>query len=960
MRQLSIHRLLIWFTRGLAAALMIGALNLSASVAEDAAPGKDLAAAGKLWLKGRYEEAEAAFRRLQAAEPVAAARGLAKCFSSTGRADEAEKLLGELQAASGNVAELTADLASLALERGDHDAAKKLAEEALKQDADQLAARWVLAEVARGAGRLDDADKLFAGFIDFYNQHDKFTAEQLHFVGLAAAEYARWHRNSRQFRFLVNTLYPDALKLEPDYWPARLESALLFAEKYNEADAKAELDAALAINANAAEVHAVRGLLAMQTFDLPAARASIERALKINPRLLLAHQVHADILLADLQPASAIDILEKARELNPRHEGPLGRLAAAYGAVDGLVNPPADSRLGRLIAEVTARNPACGEFFMAFGDSLDRMRKYPFAAEQYAEAERRMPRMLYVRGQLGLVYMRLGEEVQAAKLLEDAFKADPFNVRVKNMLEVLDVLKGYAVLETEHFVIRFDRGADEILAKEAARFLEAEVYPATVKSLGYEPAGKTLFEIFSKAKNSSGHSWFSARMVGLPFIGTVGACAGQMVAITSPNDMPKKFNWARVMRHEFVHVVNLQQTKFNIPHWYTEALAVRHEGQKRPKAWLEVLAARTKEDSLFDLGTINLGFIRPKDQDDWTLAYCQAELYADFMVAAFGDDSLAKLLAAYAENLDTPAAIRRCFQIEIDEFERRYREHLEKVLGDFRPATAVEPQRSLAEWKAAAEKSPEDATLQAGLAAAYLERNDLPNARKTALAARQLDPKQAKAAFVLARVVLSIGDQEQAVQLLEDSLDEAAPDEAALHLLASLKLKAEAFDAAERLFRLGQEKFPRSDRWEKSLSSLYLKTGDKAKLAVSLARLAEDDPDNGLLCKKLAQLAVEAADFDAAIRWATQAIQIDVMDAETHALLGSTFRVREQADRAIEHLETALRIQPQQLDWQVLLAETFVETKQPEKARELLQAVLRERPDDEAAEALLKSLERAK
>src|SRR5690606_8977195 len=156
-----------------------------------------------------------------------------------------------------------------------------------------------------------------------------------------------------------------------------------------------------------------------------------------------------------------------------------------------------------------------------------------------------------------LMYMRLGEEVEGQRLLEESFEIDPFNVRVSNMLKVLEVLSGYATLETEHFIIRFDRGRDEVLARYAADYLES-VYPVLCKQFGFEPEGKWLFEFFSRARNTSGHGWFSARMVGLPYIGTVGACAGKMVALASPNDMDQKYNWARVLKHEFIHVLNLQ------------------------------------------------------------------------------------------------------------------------------------------------------------------------------------------------------------------------------------------------------------------------------------------------------------------------------------------------------------------------------------------------------------------
>ena len=118
------------------------------------------------------------------------------------------------------------------------------------------------------------------------------------------------------------------------------------------------------------------------------------------------------------------------------------------------------------------------------------MRRFPLAAEYYRAAHERMPRLISTRGQLGLVLMRLGDEAEAAKLLDESFAIDPFNVRVKNMLEVLDHLKTYAVLETDHFVLKFDRGQDELLARYAAKYLEEEVYPELTKQFGFQPPGQ--------------------------------------------------------------------------------------------------------------------------------------------------------------------------------------------------------------------------------------------------------------------------------------------------------------------------------------------------------------------------------------------------------------------------------------------------------------------------------------
>ena len=47
-----------------------------------------------------------------------------------------------------------------------------------------------------------------------------------------------------------------------------------------------------------------------------------------------------------------------------------------------------------------------------------------------------------------------------------------------------------------------------------------------------------------------------------------------------------------------------------------------------------MLLERVPNRKLLNLDTINLGFIRPKEPDDRQMAYCQAQLYARYMLQA--------------------------------------------------------------------------------------------------------------------------------------------------------------------------------------------------------------------------------------------------------------------------------------------------------------------------------------
>jgi Flp pilus assembly protein TadD len=515
-----------------AVGLFLSVLACRLATAADEQPASLFAEARQFYLRGKYEEAREAAAPLAEKHPVETALLLARCDAAVGKLAEAEKQLTDVAGKNPKSAPLHAELAGLAFQRGDRPAAEKYVQAALEADGRCRQARWIAAELLRTAGKIEEADAAHDWFVDDYNDTDKFDdPDDLRYVGLGAAQYARWNRLTDQFSFIVNDLYPSALAVDENYWPAHYEAGLLFLEKYNEPEAAKAFQAALAINPNSAEVHAAVARLALQNYNLDTAKKSVARAKEINPQLAAAHWAAADIALANFDAESAITELDAARKLNPTADDTLGRLAAAYAIVDGWSDAAEKSeRFKAILADVNARNPHAGDFYFAMGQAFDTVRRFPAAAQYYREAAERMPQLATVRGELGLMLMRLGDEAQARKLLDASWEVDPFNVRVKNMRKVLDVLDDYAMIETPHFVIKFDRIRDEHLAKYAADYLENEVYPELTKKYGFEPEGKSLFEIFNRSRNTGGHGWFSARMVGLPYVGTVGACAGKMVA----------------------------------------------------------------------------------------------------------------------------------------------------------------------------------------------------------------------------------------------------------------------------------------------------------------------------------------------------------------------------------------------------------------------------------------------
>jgi cytochrome c-type biogenesis protein CcmH/NrfG len=258
--------------------------------------------------------------------------------------------------------------------------------------------------------------------------------------------------------------------------------------------------------------------------------------------------------------------------------------------------------------------------------------------------------------------------------------------------------------------------------------------------------------------------------------------------------------------------------------------------------------------------------------------------------------------------------------------------------------------------KQAARDDPRCADRWADLAEHYLHVRDNGGARKCAMVANRLEKNHPRASLVLAKLCLSGEDRQQAKLLLRQSLDEQKPDFDALTLLASLTEMDGEREEAERLCRLGVERFPLASQWLKSLSRIYLKSDERRKLSEVLALLAEMEGDDFALRKKLLQLCAEAGDLEDAVRWGIEAYQIDVTDAEVHATLGDVYARKTQYDRSTQEYATAVRLSPKRVDWQLALAENCLHADDRQRAMETVHMLLEQQPGHQGATRLLKKI----
>jgi tetratricopeptide (TPR) repeat protein len=654
----------------------------------------------------------------------------------------------------------------------------------------------------------------------------------------------------------------------------------------------------------------------------------------------------ADLNISDERFTDAKAAALKAVAENPRDEEALGRLAAACRL---LVDP-----VGAAAAELAAlaNNPRPATFYAALGERLADRRKYHSAERAFLMAAAADANRPDAPIGLGMLYMQIGRETEAKSLFDAAFAADPFNVRADNMIRVLGHLAAYTSIDTAHFSVVIDPTQDELLGRYMSKYLES-IYPILATRLGYSPPGRTKIEIL---KN---HQWFSGRTVGLPFVPTVGACTGKVVALASPRATKVPFNWARVLTHELVHVITLQQTEFNIPHWYTEALAVESEGFPRPQDWNRLLLERVpKRSKLLNLDTINLGFIRPNEPDDRQMAYCQAQLYARYMLKRFGQDALIKMLSAYRRGLTTDRAIDDSFQVSKADFEKGYLVYLDDVLKTIRTRVSDEPVKFSVLERQLKEK-PDDSDLNAQMAYEHWARRDLKEARPFAEKALELKPHHPLASYVKAQLLVTIGDEDAALEVLEPALDRDHPNERVIDLLGELMMKAGRLDEAEKLYELARKDDPIRTRWIARLAQIHLRQKRTDLFLSDLAQIASFDADNIEVRQALAERYLNEGNGLAAAKWATECLHINVYDPAIHVLLADAQSLEKKFQDAAQEYQTALELKAKKPnDVKVKLARALHGAGKRDAAKATLDEVLKADPEHPEGKALKGEMEK--
>lgn len=795
-------------TSRLGLALLVVGL-LAGSAAADLATGRD-----KL-IAGDYKTARAELERVAGKDRPAARVLLARALIALGDYTAAENVLAPLVATKDLAARLA--LAETRALTGRTTEARKDLEALLVERPDDRTVRTALALARHSLGDVAGARTLFEQTIKESDAQklDLDDPQQMYQLALAARYTANFQLSNDAFR--------EALRKGPQLTDVGVAWADLFMQKYAAALAEQTLEEVFKVNPNHPDAHAAMAEVILETkYDLQAVRHHLKAALDVNPRNTRALKARASVEIDQNQWDDATRSLDAVLAVDKDDVEAIAMKATIAWLRDNTAAYEAEKR------RAFAINPAYAQLYRIVARSAVREHRYVEAVELEKEAVKLKPDFYEAMAGAGLGYLRLGMEKEGLEWVDKSWVGDQYNVRASNTRKLFKetIPKEYTVATTKSFRIRYHNDEKAVLS----RFLEPTLERAFAdmsRRYGFSPKTPITLELYADRSD------YGFRTVGLPDIGALGVCFGQVITAMSP--ATGDINWGMVLWHELAHVFAIQLSNSRVPRWFTEGLSEYETLIARPEWRRENdndLYGALSNGTLPSIAKLNSEFMQP-DQSAVVVAYYQSAVTIEFLVARYGFPKIVEALKLYGRGKETPEVLQTITGKSIATLDAEFRGYLEQRLAPY-AGTFKLPTRGfddVTRLEVAVDAAPRDAKAVAQLALGYYYGGDAEKAQAQAQAALKLDPKQPIARYILAEVAMHKSDAAGARGLYGG-------------------LAADGFDSADIRARLAQ---------------LAATERDTAEVEKQLCAAKKLDPERSYAYQELAQLHEKAGDMSKAL-----------------------------------------------------------------------------------------------
>ncbi len=912
-----------------------------------------LTTATGLRASGHYGDAEASLVKAREDSPddPALAAALADLLLEVGRIDEAKEIA---RSGKGDPRCRTI-LAEVMLLTGNPTEARSLLEKVLRGDPEFERARYAFGLSLLEVGDREGATTAFEWFFDHYARNDLTAPEALTLVASASVRVAELVPEE-EMNFEVTMKLLDTINREhPDYLPAHLVRGEIYLGAYQDMDAKSKCYEA-ALKKNPRYPRALLGLAEQGAFrmNIQAGVKHCRDALLTNPNLLEAKEFIARVYIGDSQYEDAVKLLDEVLAVNPRRKLALalkGTVQYCRGDHQGFEDS---------VQKLLQLDPRYGRVYWELTGILEQQRRFEEAAAFGEKATVTDPADFRGWWALGRNLVHLAKETPAKEALQKSKELDPFahykgNPFRENMVEVLGHLEEFVETRTPNFIYKIHVGESAVLTRYYHHFMENSFKELTTK-YGFVPKGPILTEIFHI------HADFAARTIGLPGIGALGACFGQVITLDSPSSRkPGVFGWASTAHHEFAHVVTLQLSKGRVPRWFTEGLSV-YEERQFADWWERDLDRRLYDawsnDSIYGIEKFNAVF-RGRDV---LFAYYLGGMMCEFMVEEFGFPKIIEMLRAYGEDQGTREVLADVLGLQPEEYDRKFKGWVEDYVSGWKLVPNISNEK-LKAAKVVLEESPKDLDMLLTVAWAFHQRGNEVDALTYLGRAVQVDPDHPSLYLLRGASAYKSGRFDKAKKWYEKFLETGGDDHQARLHLAVISERQGDYEGAMAQYEAAKRCFPSYTGPDGPYLNLdRLKRGEE-DLAGAMSeleghvKLANTDIKHRL---KLAGWYEAQGDWKSLAEMLTQVIRIYPLGVElvmpVHVRLGRALFRLDRFEGAAREFEVALELgvpEEEIIAVRLELGEVLLLLGQVAEARFQARTILDADPGNEAARKLL-------
>jgi cellulose synthase operon protein C len=849
--------------------------------------------AERLLAASEYRLAESAFRDERAQPRSArASLGLAETLLATGRYAGVLELAAPFEREAGDVGRRATLVIARALVRSGRLADAEARLRAAEGDEGAREARLLLGEVLLELGRRKDAEPRLRTVIEDYNE-GRIAENDGHSLALVgrAAHLLRSPRDANEaFAEAEGTGVFDRQLL---LWRAEL-----FLEKYDPGHAEEVLADVLERAPNDPDALVMMAEVRLvQAFDFVEAERLARVALSQNPGLARAYFVLGGIALRDVELADADRQIELGLRARPNDLDLLSLRAT--------VRFVASDRPGFEAARkaVFALNPERSRFYAIVGDFADWEHRYDEIVELMKEAVVLDPNDATALAGLGINLIRAGRDEEGTSALGRAFALDPYNARVFNTLELFEkvIPKEYLSVRGTRFTLRYHAKDKPLLERYVPALLE-RAWTTYIEHYGFTPKVPVGVELYADREH------FAIRTSGLPETAIQGVCFGHTLASMSPQR--EKFNLGMTLWHELAHVFHIQLSKNRVPRWFTEGLAEYETALARPE-W-----SREQGPELFELRRagrlpsivgMNRAFTRAEQLSDMATAYYASSRLVAMMGERHGMRKMGAMLRGWGDGKQTPEVFRSALALEPGVEDQRFRALLDGELAryttQFVPMSRV---GSADAARAAAKLDPKSSVKQVALAHALLRAGEEGEALAALKKARELDPKNADARFLSAKVALATEKPADAVKLLREMLADRQ-DGYVVQMELAEAAEANKDEATRLAALLAAERFdPTQVAPLYALLKLAEQKNDADRALALLKKLAVLSEHDATVHRELVVRLVARGAYAEAVAAGEAAIHADITGFQTHRAFAEALLKTGDKKRAIFELVSAM------------------------------------------------------